>query len=92
MLEPGVPYNDTAHVGTLALTVAPKDGVNLTGSATRSYSRGSFRLAGADGVTNVAGIAELTDLKVDGHRLRRGHRDAVHPVREQRGPLPVPEL
>ena len=64
VLEPNVPYNDVAHVATLALTVAPKDGWNLTGSATRSYSRGSFRLAGADGVTNVSGIGELSDLKV----------------------------
>lgn len=64
VLEPGVPYTDTSHVGTLALTVAPKDGMNITGSATRSYSRGNFRLSGADGVTNVAGIAELSDLKV----------------------------
>jgi hypothetical protein len=64
VLEPGVPYNDTSHVGTLALTFAPKDGVNLTGSATRSHSRGSFRLSGADGVTNVSGIGELSDLKL----------------------------
>jgi opacity protein-like surface antigen len=64
VLEPAVPYDDTAHVATLALTVAPKDGVNLTGSATRSFSRGNFRLSGADGVTNVSDIAELTDLKV----------------------------
>jgi opacity protein-like surface antigen len=63
-LEPGVPYDDTAHVATLALTFAPKDDVNVTGSATRSYSRGKFRLSGADGVTNVSDIAELSDLKV----------------------------
>jgi opacity protein-like surface antigen len=51
-------------VATLALTFAPKDDVNVTGSATRSYSRGKFRLSGADGVTNVSDIAELSDLKV----------------------------
>ncbi len=64
VLEPAVPYGDTSHVGSLALTVAPKDGMNVTGSASRSYSRGSFRLSGADGVTNVSGIGELSDLKV----------------------------
>jgi outer membrane receptor protein involved in Fe transport len=63
-LEPDVPYDDTSHVGSLALTVAPSEGLSLTGSASKSYSRGSFRLAGAGGVTNVSGIAELSDLKV----------------------------
>ncbi len=36
------------------------NGVNLTASGSKSYSRGNFRLAGA----NTAGIAELSDLKV----------------------------
>ena len=36
------------------------NGVNITASGSKGYSRGSFRLAGA----NTAGIAELSDLKV----------------------------
>ncbi len=64
VLEPGVPYDDTSHVGSLALTVAPVDRVNVTASATRSYSRGSFQLAGAGSVTNVSGIDRLSDMKV----------------------------
>ncbi len=63
-LEPGVPYADVAHMGSIALAVAPVDGVNLTASGSRSYSRGNFNLAGAGPVTNTAGIAELSDLKV----------------------------
>jgi hypothetical protein len=63
-LEPGVPYDDVAHVGSIALTVAPADRVNLTASASRSYSRGNFTLAGAGTVTNVTGIAELSSMKV----------------------------
>lgn len=63
-LEPGVPYADIAHVGSIALDVAPVDRVNLTASASRSYSRGNFTLDGAGSVTNVAGIAGLSSLKV----------------------------
>jgi hypothetical protein len=63
-LEPAVPYEDTANVGSLVLTVAPRDGVTVVGSATKSYSRGDFRLAGAGTATNVSGIAELSDLKI----------------------------
>ncbi len=59
-LDSGVPYNDVANVGTLTATVAPANGVNLTASGNKSYSRGSFRLAGA----GAAGIAELSDLRV----------------------------
>jgi hypothetical protein len=64
VLEPGVPYDDVAHVGSIVLAVAPVDGVNLTASGSRSYSRGNFILTGAGSVTNVAGIAELSDMKV----------------------------
>jgi hypothetical protein len=63
-LEPGVPYDDIAHVGSLVLTVAPVDGVNLVASGSRSYSRGNYRIEGAGTVTNTAGIAELSDMKV----------------------------
>jgi hypothetical protein len=63
-LDQGVPYADTAHVGSLVLTVAPADGVNFTASGTRSYSRGNYVLGGAGGVTNTSGLAELSDMKV----------------------------
>lgn len=63
-LESGVPYDDIAHMGSLTLTVAPSDGVNLVASASRSYSRGSFLIAGAGAATNTSGIAELSDMKV----------------------------
>ncbi len=56
----GVPYNDVANVGTLSATIAPATGVNITASGSKCYSRGNFRLSGA----NAAGIAELSDLKV----------------------------
>ena len=63
-LESGVPYADIAHVGSLALTYAPIDRINLTASASRSYTRGNFTLAGTGSVTNVGGIAELSNMKV----------------------------
>lgn len=63
-LDSGVPYDDISHVGSIVLAVAPVDGVNLTASGSRSYSRGNFNLDGAGPVTNVAGIAELSDMKV----------------------------
>jgi len=63
-LEPGVPYADVANVGSLALTYAPVDRVNLTASASRSYTRGNFSLMGTSTVTNVGGIAELSNMKV----------------------------
>jgi outer membrane receptor protein involved in Fe transport len=63
-LEPGVPYQDVANVGSLALTYAPVDRVNLTASASRSYTRGNFSLMGTSTVTNVGGIAELSNMKV----------------------------
>jgi outer membrane receptor protein involved in Fe transport len=63
-IESGVPYADIAHVGSLALTYAPIDRMNLTASASRSYTRGNFTLAGTGSVTNVGGIAELSNMKV----------------------------
>jgi hypothetical protein len=63
-LESGVPYADIAHVGSLTLTYAPIDRMNLTASASRSYSRGNFTLAGTSSVTNVGGISELSSMKV----------------------------
>jgi hypothetical protein len=59
-LDGGVPYNDVANVGTLSATVAPVNGVNITASGSKSYSRGSFQLS----APNTAGIAPLSDLRV----------------------------
>jgi outer membrane receptor protein involved in Fe transport len=64
MPEPGVPYDDTAHVGSVAVTFVPVDSVNLSASASRSYSTGSFSAMGSGTVTNVADIAGLTDIKI----------------------------
>ncbi len=63
-LESGVPYADIAHIGSLDLTYAPMDRINLTASASRSYSRGNFTITGTSSVTNVGGIAELSNMKV----------------------------
>ena len=63
-LEAGVPYADVSHVGSLVLAVAPVDGVYLTASGSRSYSRGNFIIEDAGTVTNTSGIAELSDMKV----------------------------
>ena len=63
-LESGVPYADIAHVGSLTLTYAPVDRMNLNASASRSYSRGNFTLAGTGSVTNVGGIPELSNMKI----------------------------
>ncbi len=62
--DPGVPYQDIAHIGTVTFTLAPWEGVNFVGSASRSYSRGNFTLYPIGDVTNTGGIAELSDMKV----------------------------
>ena len=63
-LEPGVPYADIAHVGSLALTYSPIDRLILTASGSWSYSRGNFSLTGTSSVTNVGGIPELSNMRV----------------------------
>ncbi len=60
----GVPYADISHAGSLVFTVAPMEGINITASGTRSYSRGNFDLEGTGAVTNTSGIADLSDMKV----------------------------
>ena len=62
VLEPEVPYRDTAHVGSVSLTVAPMDEVNLVAAAHRSYSRGAYDLNGV--VPNTDGITQYSELKV----------------------------
>jgi hypothetical protein len=64
VVDPGVPYQDVSHIGTVTLTVAPWEGVNFVGSASRSYDRGNFTLYPVGDVTNTGGIAELSDMKV----------------------------
>jgi hypothetical protein len=59
-LDGGVPYNDVSNAGSLSATIAPMNGINITASGSKSYSRGSFQLSGP----NTAGIAQLSDLKV----------------------------
>jgi hypothetical protein len=62
--EPGVPYEDVSHLGSIAITIAPREGINLVGTASRSYSRGSWNLYGSGDVTNTGGITGLSDMKV----------------------------
>lgn len=61
-IEPGVPYNNIAHVGSLLMTHALTDDITITAEATRSISRGSFRNSGS--VPNTTSIAEFSDLSV----------------------------
>lgn len=60
--ETGVPYADTAHVASLAVSYALADAMLLTADAGRSWSRGSWQNAGV--VPGSTGIAELTSIKV----------------------------
>lgn len=65
--EPGVPYDDIAHVGSLAFSHAYNDDVTLTAEASRSYARGRFRnqSTATDGTLtyDTSGIAEYSDLR-----------------------------
>lgn len=61
-IEPGIPYDDIAHVGSLFLTHAISDATTITAEAARSYSRGAFRNSG--GVQYTTGIAEFSDLSI----------------------------
>ena len=62
ILEDSVPYGDTADVVSLAASAAIAEGVMLTADASRSFSRGSFRLDGS--VPNTGGIDVLSDTRV----------------------------
>ncbi len=62
VLEDGVPYSDTAQVFSLAAGHSPAEGVFVTADATRSYSKGSFRVSGS--VPGTTGIDILSDMKV----------------------------
>lgn len=62
ILENGVPYGDTAEVFSLAASQALAEGVVVTVDASRSYSKGNFRVDGT--VPGTTGIDTLSDLKV----------------------------
>ncbi len=60
--ESAVPYGDTAQVFSLAASHALAEGVLVTADASRSYSKGNFRVNGT--VPGTTGIDTLSDLKV----------------------------
>jgi hypothetical protein len=59
--ETGVPYADTAHVASIAVSYALADAMLFTAEGGRSWSRGSWKNAGV--VDGSTGIAELTTIK-----------------------------
>jgi len=61
-LEDSVPYADTAEVFSLSLAHAIGERVMLTADASKSYSKGNFRLNGS--VPNTDGIDVLSDMRV----------------------------
>jgi hypothetical protein len=61
-LENSVPYGDKAEVVTLSLSHSLMDGITLTGDASKSYSRGTFRVDGS--VPNTTGIDTLSDTRM----------------------------
>ena len=60
--EGAVPYGDRAQVFSLAASQALAEGVLVTADASRSYSKGNFRVDGT--VPGTTGIDTLSDLKV----------------------------
>jgi hypothetical protein len=60
--EGGVPYADTAHIASLAVTHAVSESVTFTVDALRSWSRGSWQNSGV--YPGSSGIPELTNLNV----------------------------
>jgi hypothetical protein len=62
LLDWSAPYNDTAEVFSLAASQALAEGVMVTADASRSYSKGNFRVDGS--VPGTTGIDTLSDLKV----------------------------
>jgi len=60
--ESAVPYTDTAHVASLAVSYALADAMQFTAEAGRSWSRGGWQNSGV--VAGSTGIAELTSIKV----------------------------
>ena len=61
-VEDGVPYGDTSHIASLAMTHSLTDIVTIAADATRAWSRGSWRNAGV--VAGSSGIADYSSLNV----------------------------
>lgn len=61
-VEDGVPYGDTSHTASLALTHSLTDIVTVSAYGTRTWSRGSWRNAGV--VPGSSGIAEYSNLNL----------------------------
>ncbi|MDH4161880.1 MAG: MtrB/PioB family outer membrane beta-barrel protein [Nitrospirota bacterium] len=59
--ETDVPYADTAHVGSLAVSHVVDDVITITAEAGRAYLRGNYRSAAV--VPGSEGIQNLSDLK-----------------------------
>ncbi len=62
ILEDSVPYGDTSEVYSLSASQALAEGIVVTADASRSYSRGRFRVDGS--VSGTTGIDTLSDIKV----------------------------
>ncbi len=62
ILEDSVPYGDTAQVYSLSGSQALAEGIVVTADASRSYSKGNFRVDGS--VPGTTGIDTLSDIKV----------------------------
>lgn len=61
-LESGVPYADKAEIFTLSASQAVAERILLTADASKSYSKGRFRVDGS--VPDTTGIDSLSDLNV----------------------------
>jgi hypothetical protein len=62
VLEDSVPYTDTSQVYSLSASQALAEGIVVTADASRSYSKGNFRVDGS--VPGTTGIDTLSDIKV----------------------------
>lgn len=62
MNEGGVPYADTSHIASLAVTHSASESISVTVDALRSWNRGDWRNAGV--VPGSTGLPELTNLHV----------------------------
>jgi hypothetical protein len=61
-VEDGVPYADTSHIASIAVTHVLSDVVSIAADAARSWSRGSWKNAGV--VAGSDGIAAYSSLSV----------------------------
>jgi len=62
IVETGVPYADTAHIASIAISHALADTMVFTVDAGRSWSRGSWQNSGV--VPGTTGIPELSNIKL----------------------------